>query len=96
MIPKRKSMSKEDAEALAIQAFAFLAEEPERLGRFLSLTGLGPQDLMDGLGRPEVLAAVVGCLRGGESLLLVFSAQAGVAPEQLILAERLLGGDPSG
>ncbi len=96
MIPKRKSMTKEAAEALAIQAFAFLAEEPERLGRFLSLTGLGPQDLRAGLGQPEMLAAVVGYLRGDESLLLVFSAAAGIAPEQMIEAERLLGGTPSG
>ena len=71
-------------------------DEIRRVGRFLSLTGMGPQDLRAALGQPEMLAAVVAHLRSDESLLLVFSAEAGVAPEQLIAAERLLGGDPSG
>lgn len=96
MIPKRKTMTEAEAETLAIAAFAFLAEEPERLGRFLALTGLGPDDLRSGIEQPELLAAVVAYLRGDESLLLVFSAGAGIAPERLAEVERLLGGHPSG
>jgi hypothetical protein len=95
-MPKRKPMTEVEAEALALSALAFLAEEPERLGRFLSLTGLGPDSLRAGLADPSVLAAIIGHLRGDESLLLVFSASAGVAPERLIEAEMLLGGHPPG
>lgn len=96
MIPKRKAMTKDEAETLAITAFGFLAEEPERLGRFLALTGLGPADLKSGLEQSGLQAAVVAYLRGDESLLLVFSASARVAPERLAEAEGLLGGHPSG
>ena len=30
------------AEALAVAALAFIAAEPERLGRFLAMSGIGP------------------------------------------------------
>ena len=40
--PDRKT-SRETAEALAIAALTFIAEEPERLGRFLALSGIGPE-----------------------------------------------------
>ena len=35
-------ITREIAENLAIQALSFLAADPERLGRFLAITGIGP------------------------------------------------------
>jgi len=63
------------AEALALHALAFLAEDPERLGRFLALTGIGPADLKARAGEPEFLGGVLDHLLGDERLLLAFSKE---------------------
>ncbi len=39
------SLTQEAAEGLAIQALTFIAEDPERLGRFLAVTGIGPAEI---------------------------------------------------
>ena len=48
----KSTMDQEEAEAIALSALAFLAEEPERLGRFLALTGMGPAELRAQAGAP--------------------------------------------
>ncbi len=50
---------REAAEALAIAALSFLAAEPERLGGFLALTGIGPESIRDAAGEPHFLAGVL-------------------------------------
>ena len=92
MSPEKGGASRDDAEALALSALAFLAEEPERFGRFLTLTGLGPDALRSALSTPELQAAVLAHLQSDESLLLVFAASAGVPPERIGEAERRLSG----
>ena len=47
---------------------AFLAEDAQRLGSFLTLTGLGPEDLRAQAREPRLLAAVLDHLRRDESL----------------------------
>jgi hypothetical protein len=89
---KRSAASRDEAEALALSALAFLAEEPDRLVGFLSLTGLGPDALREALTTPELQAAVLGYLSADESLLLVFASTVGVPAERIGEAERLLGG----
>jgi hypothetical protein len=86
----------EEATTLALVALAFLAEEPERLGRFLALTGLGPAELKAEAGSPATLAAVLEHLLGDESLLFVFAASKGVAPELVAPAHAILAGDRTG
>ena len=49
--PDRKK-GRETAEALAIAALTFIAEEPERLGRFLALSGIGPESLRAAASEP--------------------------------------------
>ena len=56
----------------------------------LSLTGLTPVDVRAQAGTPEFLAAVLEHLAGDESLLLVFAANASVAPETVAPALALL------
>lgn len=92
MLKSRQMLTREEAEALALRGFAFLAEEPERLGRFLSLTGLGPDDLRRSLTTPGLQRAVLEHLLADESLLLVFAASVGIQPEKAAEAERLLAG----
>jgi hypothetical protein len=78
------------AEEIALAALTFLAEDSARLGRFLALTGMGPDDLRSRAGAPQTLLAVLEHLLGDESLLLVFAASKGVPPEAIEPARALL------
>jgi hypothetical protein len=83
-------MDADGAETIALSALAFLADDPARLGRFLALTGLGPGELRTNARAPRILAAVLGHLLQDESLLLVFAAGRGIAPELVAPAHALL------
>jgi hypothetical protein len=83
-------MDADGAETIALSALAFLAEDPPRLGRFLALTGVGPDELRTHARAPRILAAVLSHLSQDESLLLVFSAGHDVAPELLAPAQAVL------
>jgi hypothetical protein len=89
-MPKPPPLTLNDAEGIALAALAFLAEDPSRLGRFLALTGLGPEELKLRVGAPQTFAAVLEHLLGDETLLLVFASSKGVSPEQLAPAHALL------
>jgi len=87
---KRDSPDREAAESLAIQALAYLAGEPERLGRFLALSGLGPEQVRRAAAEPGFLAGVLEYLSSDESLLLGFADHARVAPAQISRAQAAL------
>ena len=70
-------MTRESAEMLAIQALSFIAEDPERLGRFLAITGLEAQSLRDAAREPNFLLGVLDHLAGDERLLTEFATQHG-------------------
>lgn len=84
----------EEAETLALAALTFLAADPARLDRFLSLTGLTSEGLVESAHSRPVLAAVLGHLLDDESLLLTFAANAGCDPASLLPAYVRLGGEP--
>lgn len=84
----------EAAETLSVNALGWLAQDAERLERFLSLAGLGPDTLRAAAAQPGFLAAVLAHLMSDESLLLAFAANEGLAPEDVAAAARLL--DPRG
>src|SRR5262245_8446188 len=90
MPSSRPSVPLEAAEAIAAQGLAFLAREPARLARFLSLTGLAPAEVRARADAPELLAAVLEHLAEDESLLLVCAAGASVAPETIASALAVL------
>lgn len=90
---RRKTLTREDAETLALRALAFLAEDPGRLGRFLALTGLDPDGLRTAADTAPVQAAALDYLLGEESLLLVFAGHAGTDPETIPAARALLEAD---
>ncbi|NJM55462.1 MAG: DUF3572 domain-containing protein, partial [Verrucomicrobiae bacterium] len=62
----------------------------DQMGRFLSLTGIGPSDLSAALDDPALLAAVLEHIIGDEPLLLQLSANRNISPEDIILAWDLL------
>jgi hypothetical protein len=84
----------EGAESLAIDALGFLAAEPERLSRFLDLSGLGPHNLRQAATSPGFLAAVLDHLAADERLLLAFAAAQGIEPGVVAGARDRLAGRP--
>ncbi len=80
----------EEAQTVGLAALAFLAEDAPRLGRFLALTGIGPDQLRSAADAPETLLAVLDHLLGDESLLLVFTTSRNLQPETLIPAREAL------
>ena len=93
---KHTAITRDAAEALAAQGLAFLAQEPARLSRFLSLTGIDADDIRSRVHETGFMAAVLEHLAGDESLLLVFAASVSVAPETVARALDLLQADGQG
>lgn len=87
-------LTKEAAEGLAIQALTFLAGEPERLGRFLAATGIGPTEIRAAAGEPGFLAGVLDYLAADDRLIAAFAAETGLDPADVSRAHEALGGEP--
>jgi Protein of unknown function (DUF3572) len=83
-------MTSELAELVAIQALGFIAGEPDRLGRFLALTGIGPQSLRTAAQEPNFLLGVLDHLTGDDSLLREFADQSEIDPETVVRAREQL------
>jgi Protein of unknown function (DUF3572) len=88
----RSSRTREAAESLAIQALAFLAEEPERLAGFLAATGLAPESIRESAGHPDFLIGVLEHMLADESLLIAFADSAATDPAEIARAHGALGG----
>lgn len=78
-----RTVTLDAAEILAVQGLGFLAEDPARLSRFLTLTGLTPEDVRAQAHAHPFQMAVLEHILGDESLLLTFAANASVAPETI-------------
>jgi len=85
-------MNADEAENLAVAALGFIAGDAERLGRFLSITGLGPDNLRQAAREPHFLAQVLSHLAEDEALLIAFAANHGENPMRIAAAHALLAG----
>jgi len=94
LIPREKDTVQKrgapDPAALAIQALAFLAEDEERLGDFLALSGLTVDGLRAAAGKPDFLIAVLEHLLQDEMMVMAFAASADVDPASIAPACRKL------
>ena len=86
----RSKAGKEAATELAVAALSFLAAEPERLERFLALTGLGPQSLRAAAREPSFLVGVLDHVASDEALLLAFAQENEIDPEDVVRARNAL------
>ncbi len=78
------------AEDMAVAALTFIAQDGERLGRFLTLSGLDPGNLRAAAADPSFLVGVLDYLSGDEALLLAFATNFQVNPSAIATAQRLL------
>ena len=91
-MPKDARISKESGEKLAIVALGFLAQDPERLGAFLAVSGIGPEMIRRAAADPAFLAGVLDHVASDDSLLLAVAEHAGVRPEAVMRARAALSG----
>lgn len=91
MSGRGKTLSADEAEAVAVQALVFLAADSDRLGRFLAMTGLRPEGIRAAAVDPAFLIAVLRHVAGWEPDLLAFAEAAGIAPADVRSASVRLG-----
>ncbi len=82
----------EEASELALRALAYLAQDEERVARFLALTGLDATDVRGLVAERGFQLAVLDHLAGDEAMLMDFVAGIGAPPEAVGRARRALGG----
>lgn len=68
----------------------FLAADPERIERFIALTGIMPGDLPAHVNDRAFLAGVLDHLLSDETLLFQFCDDAGLAPDSPLTARMTL------
>jgi hypothetical protein len=92
--PDRRNPKVDDPPApeLALRALAFLAQDEDRVARFLALTGLDGSEVRNLLGERAFQLAVLDHLAGDEAMLLEFASSECLPPEAVGRARRSLGG----
>jgi hypothetical protein len=84
-------MTRDRAETLGLDALTYLAGDPERLDRFLLISGLDELSLRERASEPEVLRAVVEYLLTDDELVTGFCSENGLDPRDMHVASHLLG-----
>jgi hypothetical protein len=87
-----QDIAQDMAQDVAVAAFAFLAADAGRLGRFLDVSGIPVQDLRAAAKETDFLAGVLDHVGEDEPLLLAFAAHAGIAPDEIMRARTVLAG----
>jgi hypothetical protein len=87
-----KSLSVEEAQGIATEALLQLSKEPEQIGRFLAVSGIGPEMIREAAGEPGFLAGVLEFYMMDETLLLAFCENAGIRPTMIAAARYALAG----
>lgn len=82
--------SRDNAEALAIQALGFIAADPELLPRFLAITGIEAQAIRHAAREPGFLAGVLQFIAAHEPTLMRFSQESDIRPQDISAALRAL------
>ena len=79
-----------DPELLALNALGFLAETPDALARFLSLSGATPDEIRARANDSQFLGGVLDFLLGDDELAGRFCAAEGIDSQSLHLARHRL------
>jgi hypothetical protein len=82
--------SPNDPQALALGALTAMLKDERRAERFLSLTGIGTDELRARAGEQSLLAAVLSFLEAHEPDLIAVAGEVGVAPSELVRAREVL------
>ena len=84
---------REVSEIVAIQALSFVAGDPERLGRFLAESGIGPETLRGAAADPRFLASVLDFVMRDDATVKAFAEASKLHPTNVAAAHQALN-DP--
>lgn len=90
-----RSITEDQAQEIATNALIHLSQDPELVGRFLAVSGIGPESIREAAGEPGFLAGVLEFLMGDEALLLTFCENQRLRPTMIAAARFVLAGDPA-
>lgn len=90
-IPRGKSkLTKEEAELIGVAGLSYLAADPERIGRFLAITGLGPENMRAAAKDPSFMPSLLDYLLANEKDLVAFAEEMNLDPARVRTARDLL------
>lgn len=92
---KNSSKGALPAEDIAAEALAWLATDPEMLGRFFALTGVDVSAIRQSVNDPNFLIGVLDFIMAHEPTLMAFSEASGIKPDHIATAYRTLNGPGS-
>lgn len=85
-------MNYDNAELIAIRAVQFVTADSDLLERFLTISGLSPEDLRVLYKTAGFWLAALEFLRQNETDCLVFSSNTGLSPQEIEQANLILAG----
>jgi hypothetical protein len=85
-------MDEAGARDLAARALIFIAQEPDRIGRFLAQSGIGPSEIRERTQDLAFLGGILDHLMSDESMLLEFADWADMDASSVGAFRRLLPG----
>ncbi len=92
MDTKDSDSNASQAEVVALGVLRFLASDSKHFDRFISLSGLSPQDISALAAEPHFLASVMDYILSDERLLLEFAETDSLEPGEIVkLRYRLPG-----
>jgi hypothetical protein len=83
---------REDAVEIAIQCLTFISEDMDRLGKFLALSGAGPENIRESAQDLTFLGGVLDFMLSDEAMLVEFAVWADMDPSAPAAARRFLPG----
>ena len=86
-------MSEEEAQRIAVGAFTYIANDEAMLTRFISVTGVAPNDMRAAAMESGFLAGVLDFLMGHEPDAVAFANEFGIAPDDVGRARLTLTGN---
>jgi hypothetical protein len=92
MPPKPPPLTRDAAEALALQAVAIIVADEDLLPRFLAVTGSDAGDLRHRVGDADFLGAVLDFVLFEDATVHRLAEAAGISPERVMLARSKLPG----
>lgn len=88
----KKPLNTSEAESIAISGFTYLANEPEILSQFLSITGVSPNELRESIDQPAFLVGILDFFLSDDKKLLEFAKSKKINPENVHIARQLIAG----
>jgi hypothetical protein len=81
-----KKMNRDEAENVALSAFAFITSDEERMSRFLAVSGLRPDTIRSAASEPGFFAGILDYVAADEPLLIALAKELNTKPEHIMAA----------